>query len=589
MAQSPNTQNEASHQPYPWIAHYDEGVPATVEIPDKPLYTLLTDAAKAVGDRPALIFYGKKISYAQLDDLSSRFARSLKKIGITKGDRVAICLPNTPQYPIAFFGALKAGAVVVSTNPLYTVSEMRHQLTDSGAKAIITLDILFPVVKEARNTTSIEKVIITAVKEYLPFPLSALYPIKQAQEQRGKPVVSMKEMKQDSQIVFLQDLLNTGGASVNGNEDEFADPAFSPNELAVLQYTGGTTGVAKGAMLTQRNLMANTLMCAAWIRFPRYSVHSTLAVAPFFHVYGLTVGLLTSMWGGSSCVLLPRFVPKDVVSAIERYRTDVFPGIPTMYIAISRYIEKRGKGDISSVRVCLSGAAPLLHEVQERFERLSGARVAEGYGLTETSPVTHANPLFGDRRIGTIGVPYPSTAAKVIDPVTGDDMPLGEAGELAIFGPQVMKGYWNRPDETAKVFQNGWLKTGDIATMNSDGYFTIVDRAKDIIIAGGYNIYPREVEETLAKHPAVRECVVVGVPDAYRGETVRAYIVLKDGAHATPDEIIAFCQQDLAKYKVPKQVFFRKELPKSLIGKVLRRELREEAIAEAAKQKQNPS
>lgn len=576
---SPSTPANYTSQ-HPWVPHYDSGVPAEVIIPDATLQTMLTETAQQCGDRDATIFYGKRMTYLELEMASNRFAHALMNMGIQHNDRVAICLPNSPQFPIAFFGVLKAGAVVVPTNPLYTPHEMRHQMCDSGAVAIIILDTLYPALHEVRKDTPVKHVILTGVSDFLPFPLSMLYPVRQKLEQRGKPSVPASEIRSDTTIVQMRDLLATPARRSQHVALIDLPPPAQAHDIALLQYTGGTTGVAKGAMLTHRNLLANAIQCAAWNNFPRYEHHVSLAVAPFFHVYGLTVGMLMCVYEGATMVILPRFIPKDVLHAIEQYRPDLFPGIPTMYTAISREIEKRGKGDVSSIKVCLSGAAPLLHEVQERFEKLSGARVVEGYGLTEASPVTHANPLFGDRRTGTIGVPFPSTDARIIDPATGNELPHGEPGELIIQGPQVMLGYWNRPDETAKILQNGWLRTGDIATMNDDGYFTIVDRAKDMIIAGGYNIYPREVEEVLACHPAVQECVVVGVPDPYRGETVRAYVVLKDGQHATAEEIIAYCKKELAVYKVPKQVTFRAELPKSLIGKILRRVLRDEAIAE---------
>lgn len=568
----------------PWLAHYDSGVPTAIDPGGRTLPDLLAEAARHCGDRDALIFYDNHITYLQLELAADRFARALVQKGIRPGDRVAICLPNVPQFPIAFYGVLKAGAVAVPTNPLYTAHELRHHLTDSGAKAIIILDILYPALHDVRDETPVEHIILTNVADYLPFPLSLLYPIKEAREQHGKPHINPNDLKNDPKITYLRDLL----AKVPARRGGYALidlPAHSkPEDLAVLQYTGGTTGVSKGAMLTHRNLVANAIQCAVWPGFARFEPHISLAAAPFFHVYGLTVGLNMCVYNGSTMVLLPRFVPKDVLNAIEKYKPDLFPGIPTMYMAIAREIEKRGKGDVSSVRVCLSGAAPLLHEVQERFEKLSGARVVEGYGLSEASPVTHSNPLWGDRRIGTIGVPMPGTDARIIDPQTGAPLPNGERGEIAVRGPQVMLGYWNRPDETAKVLADGWLRTGDIGLMDDDGYFTIVDRAKDLIIAGGYNIYPREIEEVLVTHPAVAEAIAIGIPDEYRGESVRAYIVLKEGHQATSDEIIAFCKHDLAIYKVPKQVVFRAELPKTLIGKPLRRALRDEARAEIASQ-----
>lgn len=571
---------------FPWLAHYDPGVPANPEIPAIQVPQLLTQAAAQCGDRTALIFYGKQITYLQLELAADRFARALRTLGIEPGDRVAICLPNVPQFPIAFYGSLRAGAIAVPTNPLYTAHEVEHHLKDSGAKAIITLDILYHTVHEVRQATPLQHVILTSVGDYLPMPLSLLYPIKEARDERGKPKVPASEIKRDPSIVQMKDLLARVPAKRGGVPLLDLPAPGSPDDLAVLQYTGGTTGVSKGAMLSHRNLVANAIQTGVWPALPRFEHHTAVVAIPFFHVYGLTVGLNMNVYNASTMILMPRFVPKDVLAAIRKYKPDLFPGIPTMYLAIAREIEKHGGEKIDSVRICLSGAAPLLGEVQSRFEHVSGAHICEGYGLSEASPVTHSNPLWGDLRIGTIGVPMPATEARIVDPQSGASLPVGERGELAIKGPQVMQGYWNRPDETAKVLQDGWLRTGDIAMMDADGYFSIVDRAKDLIIAGGYNIYPREVEEVVAKHPAVQEVVVVGVPDEYRGETVRAYVVLKEGATATADDIINFSKQELAVYKVPKQVVFRTELPKTLIGKPLRRALRDEAIAEFAAKKQ---
>ncbi len=573
----------------PWLAHYDANVPAEPSIPHVQLPQLLTEAAAQCGDRTAIIFYGNRLTYLQLELAADRFARALRSLGIGAGDRVAICLPNVPQFPIAFYGTLRAGAVAIPTNPLYTATEMEHHLKDSGAKALITLDILYPTVHAVRQDTPLAHVILTNVADYLPMPLSLLYPLKEAREQRGKPHVPESAIKHDPSIVQLKDLLARVPAKRGGVPLLDLPAAGSPDDLAVLQYTGGTTGVSKGAMLTHRNLVANAIQTGIWPGEARFTAHTAVVALPFFHVYGLTVGMNMNIYNAATMVLLPRFVPADVLATIQKYHPDLFPGIPTMYLAIAREIEKRGKGEkIDSVKVCLSGAAPLLGEVQKRFEEVSGAHIAEGYGLSEASPVTHSNPLRGDRRLGTIGVPLPGTEARIVDPQTGATMPLGERGEITIRGPQVMRGYWNRPDETAKVLQDGWLRTGDIGVMDADGYFTIVDRAKDLIIAGGYNIYPREVEEVVAQHPAVQEVVVVGVPDEYRGETVRAYVVLKEGATATADEIIQFSKQELAVYKAPKQVVFRTELPKTLVGKPLRRALRDEAAAEyAATQQQS--
>ncbi len=570
---------------FPWQRHYDAGVPPTVEIPPISLPQLLAEAASACGDRAALIFYGNKLTYLQLELAADRFARALRSMGIGHGDRVAICLPNVPQFPIAFYGVLKAGAIAVPTNPLYTPHELQHQLTDAGASAFITLDSLYHTFHAVQDQVpDVKHVIITQVQDYLPMPLALLYPIKEAMDNRGKPAHEMPD-KNDPRIVWLKDLLERAKAQRGGYALIDLPAPAAPDDLAVLQYTGGTTGLSKGAMLSHRNLVANAIQCAVWPATPRFEAHTALLAIPFFHVYGLTIGLNMSIYNATTMILLPRFIPKDVLHAIEEHRPDIFPGIPTMYLAIAKEIEKRGRGKVDSIKVCLSGAAPLLQEVQARFERVSGAKIAEGYGLSEASPVTHSNPLWGDMRMGTIGLPMPNTEARIVDPATDAEMPHGERGELVIRGPQVMTGYWHREEETAKTLKDGWLHTGDIGIQDDDGYFTIVDRAKDLIIAGGYNIYPREVEEVLVKHPAIADAVVIGVPDEYRGETVRAYVVLKEGATATADDIIKFSRQELAAYKAPHQIVFRDTLPKTLVGKVLRRQLREEALAELAAKK----
>ncbi len=562
----------------PWQAHYSASVPATVSVPEQPLPWLIDEAARKYGANIAVEYYGTRLTYLQLASLVERFARALVRLGIRRGDRISICLPNTPQFLIAFYGALKAGAVVVPTNPLYTPPELEHQLKDSGARAIVMLDQFYPAFAPIRERTPVEHVILTNVADYFP-PLLALgYNVAQAREQRGKPKVDMKAFRaQPGNHTFL-DIIGPSRGRHGFEVFALPEPA-SPDDLAVLQYTGGTTGVAKGAMLSHRNLLANALQCWAWNDLPAGSHHISLCVAPFFHVYGLTVAMNLSIYSGSTMALLPRFTVKDTLKAIKKYRPDLFPGVPTMYLALAREVEKT-KQDLSSIQVCISGSAPLPKEVQTRFEAVSGARVVEGYGLTEASPVTHCNPVFGERRIGTIGLPLPDTDSAIYDSEHGAFVAPGETGEIVVRGPQVMQGYWQRPDETAKVMVDGWLRTGDIGVMSEDGYFAIVDRVKDIIIASGYKIFPRDVEEALFAHPAVQEAAVIGVPDAYRGETVRAYIVLKPGQHATAEELTDYCSERLAIYKVPKQFVFRDELPKSLIGKVIRRVLRDEAIAE---------
>jgi len=556
----------------PWIRYYPPGVPATLTYPEESLVQPLIRSAAAHPNRPAMLFFGKPTTYRDLLDQVQRVAGALAGMGVRKGDRVAIMLPNCPQCVIAYYAVLWLGAVVVMVNPLYTPRELKTQLEDSGARLIIALDIMYPKVAEVWRQTSLERVVVTGLAEYLPFPLNLLFPLQlRRQGQRVR-------IPYEPHITRWQHLLQHPPASepapVNARED-----------LAALQYTGGTTGTPKGAMLTHFNLYANCVQIGAWLSEFKEDHFRVLAALPFFHVYGLTTVLNYTVFGGGTMILVPRFDVNQVLKLIQRHRPHIFPGAPTMYVAILNHPKAR-ELDLRSIQACISGAAPLPVEVQTAFEELTGGRLVEGYGLTEASPVTHANPVWGHRKVGSIGLPWPDTDCRIVNPETGEDVPVGEPGELLIRGPQVMKGYWHKPEETAQALRDGWLWTGDIARMDEDGYFYIVDRKKDVIIAGGFNIYPREVEEVVYTHPAVKEATVVGVPDPYRGETVKAYIVLKEGAHATADEIISHCRQHLAAYKVPKLVEFRSELPKSLVGKVLRRVLLEEELRKQQQQQQ---
>jgi long-chain acyl-CoA synthetase len=573
----PSVLSAAPQVDQPWLAHYAPGVPHSVAVPDRPLPWLLDEAARRYGAAVAVEYYGTQLTYGQVSFWADRFARALVRLGVRPGDRVSICLPNVPQFPIAFYGVLKAGAMAVPTNPLYTQPELQHQLQDAGVKVAITLDMLYPTLAAVRTTTPVEHVILTSPADYLPPSLAVLYRIREARESRGKPHVDARTLRADPSIHRFREVLGQAHDRHGFELYRLPEPA-AVDDVAVLQYTGGTTGIAKGAMLSHRNLLANAMQAWAWNEQPPNVRHTTLCVAPFFHVYGLTVGMNMSVLSGSRMVLLPRFTVKDALKAIEKYKPDLFPGVPTIYLALAREAEQRHH-DLSSIKVCISGSAPLPLEVQRRFEAVSGGRVVEGYGLTEASPVTHCNPVLGDRRIGTIGLPMPGTDSAILAEDSWTFLPPGEQGEIAVRGPQVMRGYWQRPDETAKVLKDGWLRTGDIGVMSEDGYFTVVDRAKDIIIAGGYKIFPRELDEVLYQHPKVLEAAAVGVPDEYRGETVRAYVVVKPGEHLTAAELEAFLKERLAAYKVPKQFEFRNALPKTLVGKVLRRTLRDEYIA----------
>jgi len=564
----------------PWFAHYDPWVPPHLKYPDIPLHHFLSASANRYPDRDAIIFYGTRLTYRALDEATTRFAAALIDRGLTKGDRVAIFLPNCPQMVIAYYGTLRAGCLAVSTSPLYSARELTHQLNDSGAKTIIVLSKLYPLVKDVAPSTGLKRIIVTNIKEYFPPLLRLLFTLFKEKQQGHKPTV---ERGQGTE--WFSGLLGSAPAKPTAI-------MVSPDDPALLQYTGGTTGLAKAAVLTHRNLVANTIQTGAWMVAPALdSVEGKngkaevfLGAIPFFHVYGMTVVMNLCISQGHTMVLLPQFKVQEVLETIVKYRPTFFPGVPTMYTAINSYPEV-GRYNLRSIKACLSGAAPLPVEVASRFEALTGARLVEGYGLTETSPVTHANPLLGVRKIGTIGLPLPDTDARIVDLQTGEHtLPPNEIGEVVVKGPQVMTGYWNQPNETALVLRNGWLYTGDIGSMDEQGYFTIVDRKKEMIIAGGFNIYPREVEEPLYEHPKVKEAVAIGLPDPYRGETVKVYLILKAGEQATAQEIIDFCKQRMAKHKVPTMVEFRQELPKTLMGKALRRILRDEEMAKQKSQ-----
>jgi long-chain acyl-CoA synthetase len=552
----------------PWTKHYDPMVPATLVYPRIALTALLHATAKRYPDATATIFFGAKRTYASLYRDVRRFAASLQRLGVHKGDRVALVLPNCPQFLIAFWGALEAGATVVPTNPLYTAPEVRRQLEDSGAESVVVLSRLYPVVKQAiGGPTKVRHVIVTNIKEEMPPLLRVLFTIaKERKDGHRQP------FRADAGTVAFPDMLAAG---------EPAPVEVSPDDIAVLQYTGGTTGVPKGAMLSHRALVANTLQCRSWFTDLEDARGVCMTVMPLFHVYGLTVAMLLAVQSGGALILEPQFDLKHILKDIQKFRPDTFPGAPRIYNAIVNSPES-AKYDLRSINACISGSAPLMVETATKFKEMTGGHLVEGYGLTEAAPVTHCNPLFGEgkQKVGSIGVPFPDVEAKVVDLETGTrDLPPGEPGELVLRGPQLMDGYYQRPEETAQTLRDGWLHTGDIARMDEDGYFFIVDRKKEMIIVSGFNVYPREVEEVLATHPAVMEGAAIGVPHPIKGEEVKAFVVLKQGMTATADEIVAHCRTSLAPFKVPKEVEFRETLPKTLIGKVLRRQLAEEELA----------
>jgi long-chain acyl-CoA synthetase len=528
-----------------WFRSWPKGMPRTLTYPDVPLHEILTKAAREHGEKTAGAFHDREISYAELDKLSDQFAASLASLGVAKGDRIALFLPNIPQFVIAYFGVLKAGAVVTAVSPLHREREVLHQLRDSDAEIIVALDSLYPVVANVRDKTRLRNVVTTSIQAFAP------------------------DIPPPSGVVSFQELLTKDLGTPNVNIDAAED-------LAALQYTGGTTGTAKGAMLTHRNLVANAVAFATWMRGTAKDVF--LTALPLFHIYGMTTSMTVPISVGAAMVLLPRFDTAEALAAIERRRVTVFCGVPTMYAALLANPDV-GKFDLTSIRVCISGASALPPNVQLRFMDATGGLLAEGYGLTEASPVTHCSPVDTTLlRVGSIGLPLPDTDAAIFDLETGARrLRACETGELAVRGPQVMRGYWQNPEETAQVLRGGWLFTGDIAHMDCDGYFYVTDRKKDLIKYKDYSVYPRELEDVLFEHPAVRLCAVVGKPKPATGEIPKAYIVLKEGAQATAEEIMRFVEDRVAPYKRIREVELREELPLSSAGKVLKRVLKEEA------------
>ena len=558
----------------PWLASYPAGIPTTYEFPKFALTRLLDDAAASFPDHVALAFLGATTTYKELKAQVDRFAGALAGLGVQKGDRVALVLPNCPQNVIAFFATLRLGAVVVEHNPLYTESELRHQLADCGAKVVVCLDRVYETVAKVKKDTAVEHVITTSIVDFLRRvdQLTLRLPVRKARKRRAEIAAVLPKGAPVKDFVAL----------LRAAAPQARQTPVGPDDLALLQYTGGTTGLSKGAKLSHLNLVSNAYMNRLWDTEAKAGREVTLAVLPLFHAYGLTVAMTNTILLGGTLVLLPRFDLDLVFAAIDAWKPTLFPGVPPIYKALSDS-PKATSHDLRSIRLCVSGAMKLPIEVAERFTRISGATLIEGYGLTETSPSTHANPTTGGGRPGSIGLPLPGTLCRIVDQ---DDpkklVPVGQPGELAIAGPQVFSGYWGREDQAGVFTEDGYVLTGDVAVMDDDGYFTIVDRKKELIIAGGFNIYPSEVEEVLFALEGVQDAVVIGVPDKYRGETVKAFVVRAPGSTLTEDDVVAHCATSLTAYKVPKLVEFRTELPRTVVGKVLRRVLVEEERAKAA-------
>ncbi len=551
-----------------WLRHYDPGVPPTLEYPRVPLFRLLEQSADRFPDRVATSFFGATLTYRELDGLANRFAHALRDLGIGKGDRVGLLLPNCPQFAICYYGALKAGATIVATNPLYVEREVENQFNDAGIKLAVVFSRRYPLVNAIRGRTpALQKVVITNIKDYFPALLRLLYTIAKEKKEGDRQTPREGDLDLVSMLQFAPDVRPVVD--------------ISPDDLALLQYTGGTTGIPKAAMATHFNLVADTLQLKAWLGITDHQAARFLGVIPFFHVYGMVACMNIALATGSTLYLHPKFDIKDVLKTIQNDKIDYFPGVPTMYVAVNNS-PLTPHYNLRAIKACVSGAAPLPLEVRRKFEDLTGGKLLEGYGLSEAPTATHANPLHGVNKEGSIGLPFPDVNCRIVDVADGvTEVPIGQAGELCIKAPEVMQGYWNRPKETEIALRDGWLHTGDIAKVDEDGYFYIVDRKKDMIISGGYNVYPRDVEEVLFMHPKVKEAAVAGVPDVKWGETVSAFVVLKEGETATANEIREFCRERLAAYKVPAAIEFRDALPKTLVGKVLRRVLTEEARKKA--------
>jgi len=558
----------------PWLQFYDEGVPASIDYPPIPLDKLLEQSAAKHPEHPAIIFGGSlgskvmdsQLLYGELDDAVNRFAAAVQALGVNKGDRVAIFMPNCPQFVIAYYGAMRAGGIAVPGNFLYTASEIQNLLNDSGAEIVIALTSFYKMIDSVRENTKLRHVVATNIKEYFPSPLKQLFTLMK--EKKGGHAVKLA----NDNDMWFQDFL--AGANLPPDKVE-----KGPEETACLIYTGGTTGIPKGAELTHRNVVSNAIAGSYWSH-SREAKEVSIGALPFFHSYGMTAVMNMTIATAGTMVLIAD--PRDVMhimGSISKHKATLYCAVPSSYTRINTHPDVK-KFDLSSVLVCLSGAAPLPKQVQETFQEITGGKLVEAFGMTESSPATHVNPLSRNK-IGTIGTPWPDTDVRIVDIDTGEEeLAQGEIGEMIMQGPQIMKGYWRMPTETANMLREHpqigpgkWLHSGDIALMDEDGYFRIVDRKKDMIICGGYNVYPRNIEEVLYKHPAVKEAGVVGMTDEYRGETVIAFVVLNDGMGATEQEIIDHCAESLAKYKVPSKVLFRTMLPMTAVGKVLRREL----------------
>jgi len=554
-----------------WLKFWPQGVPKHIEYPEVPLFNFLKETSEKYPNNTAIVYYDKEITYKELNLFSEIFAAALSDLGVKKGDKVALFLPNVPQFVISYFGAIKIGAIATAISPLYKEREVEHQLNDSEADTIVVLDLLYPIIEKVWKKTKLKRVIVANLKEYMPTAKAILGSLLKK--------IPSRKVERKHNVYFFKELLTKYDATppkveINPKED-----------LAALQYTGGTTGIAKGAMLTHMNLVSNAIMCAAWLR-GNEGEETFLAALPLFHIFGMTTGMNFPTYLAGKVVMLPRFDTEDALKSIQKHKVTVFCGVPRMYSMLLTH-PALGKYHLTSIRFCISGSAPLPPEVQKKFMNLTGGVLVEGYGSTESSPVTHCNPLdktMKTVKVGSIGLPWPDTDAKIVDIESGEkDLKPGEIGEVVVKGPQVMKGYWKMVKESANVLRGGWLYTGDIGKMDEDGYFYITDRKKDLIKYKGYSVYPRELEDVLYEHPAVKICGVIGKPDPISGEIPKAFVVIKKGMTAIEKEIMDFVNERVAPYKAIREIEFRTELPLTLVGKVLRRVLQEEERKKATK------
>jgi len=547
----------------PWLKNYDQGVPQHIDYPDITLAQMLVEAARSYPETPCTIFKGAKISYREMNTVTDQLAAGLAGLGVKKGDRVGIFMPNTPQFVMAYFAAIKLGAIVVAINPLYSAREIEHQANDAGIELMLVMSNFYNLVKQVQPQTKIKTLVVTNIKETLPPVLAFLFTLTKENKEGFRVELATGD-------TWMQDLIS------KHRPEECPQVEMSPDEVALFQYSGGTTGISKGAIALHRNLIANALQIRMWMVTFEEGKETVLMALPLFHVYGMVAGMLLAIRAGASMVMVPNPRDlKDLLGNLQKYHATIFPGVPTLYNAINNYPDVlAGKYDLTTIKACISGSAPLMRETKEKFESLTGGVVFEGYGLSEAPTATHCNPLLGENRTGSSGLPVADVDVRIIsldDEVTV--LPVGEVGELVVKGPQVFKGYHNMPTETANTLRDGWLYTGDIARMDEDGYFYIVDRKKELIKPGGYQVWPREVEEVISDNPKVLEVGVAGIPDPYRGETVKAWVVVKPGQSMSEEEVRNWCKERLAKFKVPTQVEFRDELPKTTVGKILRREL----------------